>query len=193
MESIKTKFSLAQVIASVILITAFLLSGCAEKQIPVRPTVPACALPTGGNLAEAVSQTKTDLGHSECHPQFEAYFHRLLEIAAGDPDLENKRRFSNFLVWAKSNGILTMVQSKNYYNRYFNTTFMALPDDYNVCSSAPKKDDIIRAMEAELQQKELGLMKACGDKETYYGAHEQFKTLLMVLDAVCLACEQGGK
>jgi len=187
------KFSFTRVIASAILMTAFVLGGCAKKQIPVVVAGPSCILPTGVNLTEAVSLTKDNLTHPECQPQFEAYFHRLLEIAAGDPDPENKRRFSDFLVWTKSEGILTMVQSKEYYNRYFNTTFMALPDDYNVCSSAPKKDDIIKAMEAELRQKELGLMKACADKETYYSAHEQFESVLLVLDAVCLACEQGRK
>lgn len=193
MKRARIQFSSAWVIISAILITTFMIGGCAKKQVPVTATGPTCTLPTGVNLVEAISRTKNDLHHFECQSRFEEYLHRLLEIAAGDPDVENKRRFSDFLVWAKSEGILTTVQSKDYYNRYFNTTFMALPDDYNVCSSASKKDGIIKAIEQELRQKELGLMKACADKDTYYSAREQFNSLLVLLDAVCLACEQGRK
>lgn len=193
MKNVIFGFILAPVITAVIFLQFMTLGACTQKQIPTAPTTPMCLLPAKGTLNEAISQTKNDLINPRCQLRFEAYFERLLEIASGDPAMENKRRFSDFLLWAKSKGILTMVQSKDYYNRYFNTTFMALPDDYNVCSSASKKDHIIKAVERELGQKELGLMKACADKQTYYQAHEQYNALLLVFDAVCLACEQDRK
>jgi len=193
MKPVKFRFAFAPVITAAVILQLMTLGACTKKQISVAPATPVCTLPAGGTLEEAISQTKSSLIHSQCQLRFEAYFKRLLEIAAGDPAIENKRQFSDFLLWAKSKGILTMVKSKDYYNRYFNTTFMALPDDYNVCSSASKKEDIIKAIEMELGQKERGLMKACADKKTYYQAHEQYNALLLVFDAVCLACEQGRK
>ena len=176
------------------LMLGLVVSGCQPQQRPVRPApvvVPLCVPPTGIGLEKAIARTRTDLASYECQKKLDAYFQRLLEIAEGDPNLENKRLFSEFLLWCNSEGILTKVQSRNYYNRYFNDTFMSLPDEYNVCSSCPKRADIVRDMEVELRQKEQGLMRACGDRNAYYSAQEQYDTILIVLEATCLACERG--
>jgi hypothetical protein len=146
---------------------------------------------TGMGLEQAVVRAQQDLADPEAHPAFERYFNHLLEIASGDPDPENKRTFSQFLIWANHEGILTRRQSQDYYNRYFNTTFMSLPDEYSVASSCPDKAEIVSAMTAELRQKEAGLVRACQDKEAFYLAHEQYTTLLVVLEATCLACAGG--
>jgi len=143
------------------------------------------------DLVEAIGRAKADLSSRSCHTAFDDYFQRLVEVAAGYPDLENKKRFSNFLLWARSEGILNMIQAKEYYNRYFNDTFMSLPDEYNVCASCFRKNEIGLAMEQELRQKDRGLLKACGDKKSYYRANEHYNNLLVVLDATCLACENG--
>ena len=124
--------------------------------------------------------------------QFPENFDYPIDLFIDDSDFVlSNILFSEFLLWCNSEGILTKVQSRDCYNRYFNDTFMSLPDAYNVCSSCPKKEDIMRDMEAELRQKEVGLMKACGDRDTYYSAHEQYNTILVVLEATCLACERG--
>ena len=44
-----------------------------------------------------------------------------------------------------------MTQSRDYYNRYFNSTFMSLPDDYNICSAAAKKDGLVAALGEEAE------------------------------------------
>ena len=151
---------------------------------------PACTLPSGVNLEEALGHSEKDLGHLECEPMFDDYFVRLIDVAKRDPDMENKRRFSEFLEWAHDRGIIDKIQARSYYNRYFNTTFMSLPDDYNVCSSctAETKQTIENQMENELRQKEEGLLKACRDKSAYYHASDQYNSILLLLDATCTSC-----
>jgi hypothetical protein len=143
-------------------------------------------------LEEAMAQVRQNLTNEACQQRFEAYFQKLLEIASGDPDPEHKRRFSDFLVWSNGAGLLTKAQAREKYNRYFNGTFMSLPDEYNVCSSCGNKADILIAMEAELQQKETGLLKVCADKETFYRACDQFSALKLMLEATCMACDRGA-
>ena len=47
---------------------------------------------------------------------------------------ENKRVFSEFLVWSSDQGLLSKRQAEDYYNRYFNVKFMSMKGDYNNCS-----------------------------------------------------------
>ena len=151
---------------------------------------PACTLPSGVNLEEALDHSRKDLGHLECEPMFDSYFVRLIDVAKRDPDLENKRRFSEFLEWAHDQGIIDKIQARSYYNRYFNTTFISLPDDYNVCSTCTEetKKNIENQMENELRQKEEGLLRACRDKGAYYRASDQYNSILLLLDATCASC-----
>ena len=151
---------------------------------------PSCTLPSGVNLEDALAHSRKDLGHLECEPMFDSYFIRLIEVAKRDPNMENKRRFSEFLEWAHDQGIIDKIQARSYYNRYFNTTFMSLPDDYNVCSSCTEetKQTIENQMEKELRQKEEGLLRACLDKSAYYKASDQYNSILLVLDATCMSC-----
>ena len=151
---------------------------------------PSCTLPSGVSLAEALEHSRNDLGHLECESMFDGYFERLIDVAKRDPDAANKRRFSEFLEWAHGQGIIDKIQARSYYNRYFNTTFMSLPDDFNVCSSCTPelKKDIEKQMEDELRQKEEGLLKACRDKNAYYAASDQYNSILLLLDATCMSC-----
>jgi hypothetical protein len=147
-------------------------------------------MPSGVNLDEALQHSQADLESLECEVLFDDYFERLIEVAKRDPDQANKRKFSDFLQWANSEGIIDKIQARNYYNRYFNTTFMSLPDEYNVCSScsANHQKDLEIQLEEELGQKEEGLLKACQDKDTYYAAADQYNSIMLLLDATCTAC-----
>jgi hypothetical protein len=142
------------------------------------------------NLEEALDHSKKDLAHLECEILFDSYFEGLIEVAKRDPAMANKRKFSNFLEWANTEGIIDKIQARNYYNRYFNTTFMSLPDEYNVCSSCSERNqkDLEFRLEEELGQKEEGLLRACQDKNTYYLAADQYNSIMLLLDATCTAC-----
>lgn len=167
---------------------AFFMSACHHTPEPQAPMAHPCIPPTGVGLEQAMSRTRADLANMECQMRFDSYFQRLLDIGAGSPNTENRRLFSEFLVWASQNGLINRVQAEDRYNRYFNTTFMTLPDDYNTCSVCDKKDKLFFAMDSELRQKETGLLKICRDKESYYQAAAQFGDMKTVLEAACTAC-----
>ena len=170
----------------IICVVAAMVSACTNK----RYFKPSCTLPSGVNLEEALEHSRADLGRLECEQMFDGYYDRLLDVAKRDPDIENRRRFSEFLVWANDEGIIDKIQARDYYNRYFNTTFMSLPDDFNVCSSCPDvpRKDLELELQKELGQKEEGLLKACQDKQAYYAAADQYNSILLLLDATCTAC-----
>lgn len=168
-----------------ITILALLMFSCGNKQYQA-----TCTLPSGVNLAEALAHSRKDLGRLECEQMFDPYYGRLIDIAKRDPDIENRRRFSDFLMWANDEGIIDKIQARYYYNRYFNTTFMSLKDDFNVCSSCSEetKRDLEAELQKELGQKEDGLLRACQDKQAYYAAADQYNSILLLLDATCTAC-----
>ena len=172
----------------VVSIIGFLILSCENRKY----IKPSCTLPSGVSIEEALEHSRNDLEHFECESMFDSYFDRLIEVAKRDPDIENKRRFSNFLQWANAQGIIDKIQARNYYNRYFNTTFMSLPDDFNVCSSCSEeaKKEIEIQMENELRQKEEGLLRACRDKNAYYSASDQYNSILLLLDATCTSCRK---
>ncbi len=170
--------------------SALLLTGCLNNQPKPAPApLKTCMMPQTNKLEQAIEMTKRDLTFEQCAYNFTNYFENLLTIAAGDPNIAHKKRFSDFLMWCNSEGLLTKVQAKSYYNQYFNTVFAALPSDYNICSICTDKETLIQKMEQELTMKEKGLLKACADKTTYFKANEQLNTLIFLLDSTCRACE----
>ncbi|MDJ0929026.1 MAG: hypothetical protein QNJ73_15420 [Gammaproteobacteria bacterium] len=151
-------------------------------------TPPPCNGPTTTNLNAAIDQVQTSLANG-CEAEFDRYFDDLLTIAEGDPKPENKRAFSEFLVWSNDQGLLSRRQAERYYNRYFNVKFMALEGDFNNCShTCPRRDKVYRDMERELNAKERGLLKVSLDNDGYYRANELYQEVELVLEATCTAC-----
>ena len=154
-------------------------------------TPPPCMSPTTRNLDAAVVQVQHELD-SGCAAHFDAFYDELLTIAEGDPKPENKRIFSDFLIWTTDRGILSQRQAKEYYNRYFNVKFVSLEGDYNNCShTCPRRDRVMLQMQRELSDKERGLMKVSLDSGGYYRADELYQEVELVLEATCTACEAG--
>ena len=156
-----------------------------------QPTRPACAGPDTRNLNAAVEAVQDRLTNG-CESHFDAYVDDLLTIAEGDPRPQNKRVFSEFLVWASEQDLLSKRQAQNLYNRYFNVKFVAMMGDYNNCSSTcPRKSRVLSAMEIELLDKERGLVRVSLDNDGYYRADELLKETELVLEATCKACAAG--
>ena len=161
--------------------TAFALASCASSP-------PPCEGPQSRNLSAAVDHVKGALGNG-CAAHFDRFYDDLLRTAEGDPKPENKRVFSEFLVWSADEGILSQRQAKEYYNRYFNVKFMSLKGDYNNCShTCPNKQKVLFDMERELSDKERGLLKVSLDSDGYYRADQLFQEVELVLEATCTAC-----
>lgn len=171
-------------LAATILASAMLLSACAT-------TEPSCLSPQTRNLDSAMSAVRSNL-ESGCQAYFDRYYDDLLTIAEGDPRPENKRTFSEFLVWATDSGLLSKRQAEEYYNRYFNVKFMSMRGDYNNCShTCPNKQKVLFDMERELSDKERGLLKVSLDNDGYYRADRLYQEVELVLEATCTACAAG--
>lgn len=163
---------------------ALVVAACASSP-------PPCGSPQSKNLNTAVDDVKSSL-QAGCEAHFDRYYDDLLTIAEGNPKPENKRLFSEFLVWSADEGLLSQRQAKNYYNRFFNVKFMSLASDYNNCShTCPRRDRVMLDMERELADKERGLVKVSLDNDGYYRADELYQEVELVLEATCTACSAG--
>ncbi len=163
---------------------AALLSACNSNP----PRGPQCSLPEGPHLDQAVSAARFDL-ETGCEERFQEYFQRLLVIAEGDPKKENKARFSEFLVWANQEGLLSKRQAREIYNRYFGVKYVSLIGDYSVCShTCPRQSQVVADMQRELADKEQGLLKVSADRRAYHRANRLFQETELVLEATCSAC-----
>lgn len=152
---------------------------------------PTCLSPQTRDLSGAISAVQSNLS-SGCQASFDRYYDDLLTIAEGDPRAENKRVFSEFLVWSSDQGLLSKRQAEDYYNRFFNVKFMSMRGDYNNCShTCPNKKKVLLDMERELSDKERGLLKVSLDNESYYRADQLFQEVELVLEATCTACAAG--
>jgi len=170
-------------IGALLSVSLFLIS-CAS-------TAPNCGSPQSHNLSAAIDDVQSSLTNG-CHAHFDRYYDELLTIAEGDPKPENKREFSEFLVWSTDEGLLSTRQAEDYYNRYFNVKFMSMKGDYNNCShTCPNKQRVLFNMERELSDKERGLMKVSLDSDGYYRADQLFQEVELVLEATCTACAAG--
>jgi hypothetical protein len=167
-----------------ILTAIILLASCASNS-------PECVGPQSKNLDAAINAAQTALING-CHAHFDRYYDDLLSIAEGDPKPENKRAFSEFLVWSSDKGLLSNRQAQDYYNRYFNVKFMSLKGDYNNCSqTCPNKRKVLLDMERELSDKEQGLLRVSLDSDGYYRADQLYQEVELVLEATCTACAAG--
>ncbi len=173
-----TKFSLASL---GVVAASLLIASCASNQ-------PSCTSPQSRNLDTATNIVQSNL-MSGCQSHFDRYYDDLLTIAEGDPKPENKRVFSEFLVWSTDQGLLSKRQAEDYYNRYFNVKFMSMKGDYNNCShTCPNKQKVLFNMERELSDKERGLLRVSLDNDAYYRADQLFQEVELVLEATCMAC-----
>lgn len=172
---------ITRALAFLTLCSALLISACAT-------TEPSCMSPQTRNLGSAMAVVQSNL-ETGCQAHFDRYYDDLLRIAEGDPRPENKREFSEFLVWASDSGILSKRQAEDYYNRFFNVKFMSMRGDYNNCShTCPNKQRMLIDMERELSDKERGLLKVSLDNEGYYRADQLYQEVELVLEATCNAC-----
>ncbi|ADE14670.1 conserved hypothetical protein [Nitrosococcus halophilus Nc 4] len=170
---------------SIVISMALWLSSC--QTTPAPP--PECTLPQTTGVKQAFTHTRKELSRSECHFRFDAYFDRLLDTAAGDPNPQHSEHFSEFLIWANSQDIITRRNAEEYYNRYFNAKFVSLPNEYSNCAyTCRMKDEIVHNMKEELRQKDKGLLKIMANKRAYARANSLHDSILTVLEATCTAC-----
>ena len=169
------------------LVGALALVGCQTA------TPDHCSVGLKPPLASAISTTEQKLGEG-CEAYFDNYFDQLLTIASDHPDGDNKRRFSEHLVRISESGYIGRRQAQGLYNRYFNVKFVTLTGDYNTCAqTCPVRHQVLSDMQAELLDKEIGLMKVSSDPQSFYRADHLLKESQLVLEATCRACDPGAR
>ncbi len=167
-------------------LTAFGLGACVSP-----PVADVCTGQLPGNLDRAISEVESRLARG-CDYHFDSYFASLLAIAAENPDKENPRRFSDHLMNAQADGIISRRQAEALYNRYFNVKFVSFAGDYNTCAQAcPVRSKVLTDMRTELTDKELGLVKVSDDASRFYRADNLLQETDLVLEATCRACQAG--
>ena len=171
---------------SVILLSSLLAGiaavGCASQSNDF------CAVSLSPGLESAMSKAEGRLAGG-CEYHFDSYFSQLLVIAETNPDRENKRLFSDHLVAVSDMGVISKRQARLLYNRYFNHKFVSLSGDYNTCAqTCPVRGQVMADMKAELLDKELGLLHASQDRQSFYRADNLLKEAELVLEATCRAC-----
>jgi hypothetical protein len=185
----KTRPALRRLLRSVVLlaVAATALYGCATT------STPECALADTRDLDGAVHSAQSRLA-AGCVAHFDSYMDQLLEVAAGDPDPDNRQVFSDFLVWTADTGLLSKRQAQENWNRYFNVKFVSLQGDYNNCAlTCPVRQQVLGNMEDELADKERGMLRAAQDRAGYYRADRLLHETELVLEATCRACAAGGR
>ncbi|MCZ6503555.1 MAG: hypothetical protein O6945_13695 [Gammaproteobacteria bacterium] len=174
-------------LAIIVLATSVLLAACTTTQ-----TAYTCSVSLKSSLASSIRAVESKLSNG-CEYSFDNYFAQLLDVAANNPDPDNKRQFSDFLVRVSDQGVISKRQAKSTYNRYFNVKFVSLTGDYNTCSqTCPVRSRVLAEMQSELLDKELGLVRASEDNTSYYRADLLLKEAQLVLEATCRACEAGN-
>lgn len=172
------------------------LAACAATPPPPAPppvepvVVNTCQTPSSKSLQIAIAAAQSELSHRECHYQFDAMHHTLLQIAQGDPSPKNGKKFLDFYKWNVSQGILSSKQGKDYYNRYFKPTFgNVLSNDRNVCSLGKNKDALIKSLGRELVDKKTGLQVIMQDRNAYFEALRIHNDLIFLIETTLMACD----
>ena len=148
-----------------------------------------CTLPPGTNVERAFDYAREQLSRNACQPEFNNYFERLLDIAAGAPSPEHSQRFSEFLLWANAQEVITRRSAEDHYNRYFSPKFASLQNEYNNCTHTCRlQAEIGSDMQEELLQKDIGLLKVTNDKRKYAQANANYRSILTLIEATCEAC-----
>jgi len=162
-------------------------TGCASTE-----TVNHCEVSLTAPLRSAMAVAGNRLA-SGCGSNYQGYVADLIEIATDNPDADNKKAFSEFLVDLSNRGVISKRQASALYNRYFNVKFVSLNGNYSTCSQVcPTKEKVLLNMRQELLDKETGLLKASSDTTGYYRADMLLKEAEIVLEATCRACSGGA-
>jgi len=171
----------------------FTLISCTERQVIREPFVPSpkpCEIPKGNSLDLVIEGTEKALEGNNCDEEFDKFYENILVAGEGNRDIKNKKLIEDFLVWCINNRTLNKSTGERYYASYFSYKFINTEDFYNTSSQCDKIKSILRNIEKELQQKDRGLNRICGDKISYARAYKLKDDLELVFKATC---EASGK
>lgn len=147
-----------------------------------------CVAPLPQRLELAIAEADTRLA-AGCNAQYASLLDQLLVVGEGDPKIQNKRLFSEFLGGLGNKGIISPQQAKETYTRYFGSKFVSALGAYNNCASiCPVKEGLFNDMRSELQDKTRGLLNISSDQSGYGRANKLHAEYELSIEATCQAC-----
>jgi hypothetical protein len=164
---------------------AMAIGGCATSP---PPRTAGCQLEPPSTLDSMAETARAELATPACRGHFPAFFELALKRAESSPDAKNRARFADFIKASSDQGLVTQLQARELYNRYFHTTYVSLPGDYNICSTLRSKDQLFAALETELADKRRGMLTIAADRSGFQEAQRQYNDVQLVLEATALAC-----
>lgn len=164
------------------LIILGLMVGCAMT------STRSCIAPSGKRVDVAFSTAQSTLGNEQCWVYFDKYFENLIDIAAGDPGPHNLQRFSDYISWSFERGIVSRMESKALYSRYFSAKFVALPADRSSCVVSKEFGRIQTELDAELRDKYKGLTQVAATPADFARAQREKRALEDIFEALRVAC-----
>ena len=177
-------------ITAIALLILLVVGGC--KTVPDGGQAVACPDLIAGvhkRVGASIEAAKSILEKAECKSLFSQYYQELITIAESDQDVDNPRRFSDFIDWGyQEQKILSRVEAEQLYTEYFSTTFFALPDNVRVCAAAKDIRALTKALKAELIKKQRGLANAAGNSKAYRQAAREMEQVLGIIEGTGTAC-----
>lgn len=174
---------------NLICLSLFALSVVGCGSTPKAVAKSTCDLAVTKKVDRAFIESKNALTNQSCWNGFDDHFDNLLEIAKGAPNKEHRRSFANFLEWSKDQGIISEVQFKKTYTRYFTPFFVSLPKHQSNCKVGQNLEKLTRDMDAEMLDKRKGLLQAMGSTKEFNKAKSDRDALLLIIAAAGEACK----
>jgi hypothetical protein len=166
------------------------LPGCAVTGAPSTAVAP-CSVKAPASMQALTADGQALLAAPACHDRFEEYVSLALKRGESAPDAANRARFAELIAAAAKAGALTEHEAQRTYTRYFHTTFVSLPADYNVCSTLRDKKGLLAGLDTELEDKRRGMLVVAADRAGFQDAQRQHADLRLVLEALDLVCRDG--
>lgn len=170
---------------------AVLMAGCATQPVRTDALEGSCALAPPSTIAALVEEGQRTLSAPACRGRFDEYLQLALARAESMPAEVNRQRFADFMHGAVQQGLVSEYAARQAFNRYFHTTFVSLPADYNLCSTLRNKGALLAALATELEDKRRGLLTISADRAGFQEAQRQYTDLQLILEATALACADG--
>jgi hypothetical protein len=161
-----------------------------SKPLPEAPLANyTCELSQSKIVSVAFDETQVALSNTSCWSDFDAHFNNLLSIASGDPTPEHKKTFADFLRRSEAQGIISKVQLKQTYTRYFTGFFASLPKDESNCKAGQDINKLTRNLDTEMRDKQKGLLKAMGARDEFSKAKRDRDAIILIVAAAGEACQ----
>jgi len=142
-----------------------------------------CPMPSGFKLEKAIETAETSL--TGCPDQLDRIFQKLLDIAKHKPAKENSISIQLMLKNLIKKNAISERYAKELYKKYFSISFISIPD----IKSYQLKDEmnsIHRSLKDELDQKKIGMVDCCADRENFKKAESEYIRIVNFLSDLVL-------